>query len=61
MKVKTKIMLSYYSNVLIGLPIYFVLCLLINVGKMLARAWKFTVYETKDTYRSNRRHHGLTK
>lgn len=51
--------LSYYANVLIGLPMYFLLCLLVNTFRMLAQAWRFAISETKEVYRSNRRFHGL--
>lgn len=51
--------ISYYVNVLIGLPLFFLLSLTVNTCKMLRQAWRFTVSETRDAYRSNRRFHGL--
>lgn len=49
--------LSYYANVLIGLPLFFLLSLTANTYRMLRQAVSFTVLETKETYRSNRRAH----
>lgn len=51
--------LSYLANVLIGLPLFFLLSLTVNTCRMLQQAWRFTVSETRDVYRSNRRFHGL--
>ena len=49
--------ISYYANVLIGLPLFFLLSLAANTYRMLRQAWRFTVSETKETYRSNCRAH----
>lgn len=51
--------LSYFVNVVIGLTLFFIVALICNTVSMLRQAWRYTVSETKDAYRSNRRAHGL--
>jgi hypothetical protein len=48
----------YYANLLI-LPVFFALAFVMNLYKLTKQAWRWSVNETKDAYRSNRRHYNV--
>lgn len=51
--------ISYYANVVFGLPLLFIVCLMSNMYKLTLQAVRWSINETKDAYRSNRRAHKL--
>lgn len=51
--------ISYWSNVLIGLPLFFILSLAANTTRMVRQAFRFAIFETRVVYYNNRKDHGL--
>jgi hypothetical protein len=49
----------YYANVLIGVPLLFIVAFSMNMWKLTKQAFRWSVAETKSAYQENRRHYKM--